>query len=358
MTSRLTLIVPMAGLSTRFPGTRPKWLLTTPSGDLMCRACVDRLDFASVHEVVYVMRQDHAAAVDAVAVLARQMASNPLPVPYRTAIIAPTASQPETVAAAIDQLAIRGPIFIKDVDNRFACAPTGANEVAVADLSAADRTSAASKSYVEVNDLGRITTIVEKRVVSSTFCVGGYGFASADDFTRTFGRLRHQPDLYVSHVIYAMLLEGVGFAARPVEGYEDWGTLTDWQNAQRRAGTLFVDLDGTLVRSSAEFFAPHWGETDALARNVAALNRLAERDDVRIVITTSRKASAEAVTRAQLERIGLRYHAILFDLPHARRYLVNDWSASNPNPSAVAINIVRDTETLEEHLDTWFPGPE
>ena len=32
-----SLIIPMAGQSSRFPDTRPKWMLTHPmSGDLMC----------------------------------------------------------------------------------------------------------------------------------------------------------------------------------------------------------------------------------------------------------------------------------------------------------------------------------
>ena len=42
-----------------------------------------------------------------------------------------------------------------------------------------------SKSFVNVNDhLGIIQSIIEKKVVSDTFCVGGYKFESAKVFLR------------------------------------------------------------------------------------------------------------------------------------------------------------------------------
>ena len=33
-----TLLLPCAGKSTRYPGTRPKWMLTLPEGDLALAA--------------------------------------------------------------------------------------------------------------------------------------------------------------------------------------------------------------------------------------------------------------------------------------------------------------------------------
>lgn len=41
-----TLILPVAGRSSRFPGMRPKWLLTMPDGKLMLEKAVERLDMS------------------------------------------------------------------------------------------------------------------------------------------------------------------------------------------------------------------------------------------------------------------------------------------------------------------------
>ena len=37
-------------------------------------------------------------------------------------------------------------------------------------------------------------------------------------------------------------------------------------------------------------------------------------------------------------------------LPHTKRYLINDFTQSNPYPSAISINISRDSDNLEKLL--------
>lgn len=41
---------------------------------------------------------------------------------------------------------------------------------------------------------------------------------------------------------------------------------------------------------------------------------------------------------------------MIMGLPHCQRVLINDFAKTNPYPSALAINMVRDTETLREYL--------
>ncbi|MEJ7682686.1 MAG: hypothetical protein WKG06_33480 [Segetibacter sp.] len=36
--------------------------------------------------------------------------------------------------------------------------------------------------------------------------------------------------------------------------YSDWGTIEDWDRFKRSYATLFVDLDGTLVKNSSWHF--------------------------------------------------------------------------------------------------------
>jgi len=74
------------------------------------------------------------------------------------------------------------------------------------------------------------------------------------------------PNLYVSHIIYQMILEGASFSGSPVTQFEDWGTLKDWNSYRSRFCTLFVDLDGVLVENSAEYFSPFWGRLEQSSR--------------------------------------------------------------------------------------------
>ena len=153
-----------------------------------------------------------------------------------------------------------------------------------------------------------------------------------------------------------MLLDGVVFDNRPVESFVDWGTLDDWERFKSQFGTLFIDVDGTLVQNSSQFFTPTWGETAGLRRNIDAVNELFASDKVRIVLTTSRQKSAAGVTTLQLDRLGIRYHDILYELPHAKRVVVNDYSRSNTYRSADAINLARDSDELDMMLKAIFAG--
>jgi 2-C-methyl-D-erythritol 4-phosphate cytidylyltransferase len=54
-----TLILPCAGRSTRFPGTRPKWALTHPCGELMLLESIKGLDLTKFERIVAIfVKQD------------------------------------------------------------------------------------------------------------------------------------------------------------------------------------------------------------------------------------------------------------------------------------------------------------
>jgi hypothetical protein len=53
---------------------------------------------------------------------------------------------------------------------------------------------------------------------------------------------------------------------------------------------------------------------------------------------------------ATLELLGLRIHALVMGCNHSTRFLVNDYAQSNPYPSAVAINVRRNANELQNLL--------
>ena len=47
----VTLILPAAGKSSRFPGMRPKWLLTHPNGNLMIVEAIKGINFTNIDSI-------------------------------------------------------------------------------------------------------------------------------------------------------------------------------------------------------------------------------------------------------------------------------------------------------------------
>jgi len=153
----------------------------------------------------------------------------------------------------------------------------------------------------------------------------------------------------MSHIIYQLILDGVLFFAREASDYVDWGTLEDWQFFVGQYSTLFVDIDGILVENSGKLTTPRWGSTKGIARNIELINRLYASGKHYIALTTTRSQNSIDLTTEQLKREGLQgWHKMVMDLPHCKRILINDYSDTNPHPSAIAINLERNDDKLEK----------
>lgn len=347
----MQLIVPMAGKSTRFPNVKPKWMLTHPSGRFMAIEAIRGLNLDDFERINFVYLQEHQdkhkflkgfhEELEDLGLLGK---SNLIP------LREPTADQPETVLQALKIAAIKGPILIKDSDNYFEATVSPVNYVCSCDLNSLGLVKARNKSYISLNGLGKVANIVEKQVISSTFCVGGYGFRDASVFESALDRLGPMKERYISNVIYDLLLQGQDFESVPVKNYSDWGTIEDWDRYKRTFGTLFIDLDGTLVKNSSAHFPPYIGESEPLRANVDTVIELQRSGKFQIIITTSRPEKYRAVTEQQLATIGIQYTALIMGLHHSKRIIINDYSKSNPFKSCDSINLKRDGEDLKEIL--------
>jgi histidinol phosphatase-like enzyme len=114
--------------------------------------------------------------------------------------------------------------------------------------------------------------------------------------------------------------------------------------------TLFIDIDGVLVKNGGEYFEPKWGWCEPLEKNVKLINRLYDTGKVMVILTTARSEKYEHETIDDLKHAGVKYHRIMYGLLHSQRILINDFANSNPYPSAVAINIKRDIDQLDDYL--------
>jgi hypothetical protein len=336
---------------------RPKWSLTHPNGRLMVDQALRSFSGCSNIERVYVVvlrsHLDNMSEEDLSQSIYRAVPNAPNTI---VVLEEETMCQPMTVYRAIKQANIEGAIYIKDVDNSFQDFPQAINSVAISDLHDTDSINAGNKSYVEVNDSGMITNIVEKEIISSTFCVGGYSFASADEYCRYFTNAECNYNFYLSHMIYDMLLDGHTFKASKVEDYSDWGTLKDWDKYKSEYVTIFSDIDGVLVKNSGQYTSPKWGETGAIAENVDCLNDLYDSGKARIILTTSRGQDWKEKTEKQLSFLGVKYHDIIYGLPHSKRIIINDYAKTNPYKSCEAINIERDSNNLADMIKYSMRG--
>lgn len=343
----MLLILPCAGESTRFPGVRPKWMLTHPSGNLMVCESISKMDIKNVTKIVLITLEKHLLeGFDPTAAFVRAKIKTPIEVH----VIKNSNSQPETVAAYLKNLNEDVKFFIKDCDNQFESLVEEKDEIAVFDIDNVSGKNMSSKSYCRFNSNGIISSIVEKRVISNTFCVGGYSFTSSRKFLESYERIKHHSNLYVSHVIQDMILNGTSFTKKDVRNYHDWGTLEDWLEYRSQFSTIFLDIDGVLVKNSSEFLYPKWGETEALKENVLFANSLFDNGKTQIVLTTSRTEEYRDITENQLNSLGIKYHRIIFGLLHAKRIVINDYDTTNPNPSCQSITLPRNSETLKDYF--------
>ena len=113
--SKVTVIVPCAGRSTRFPNVRPKFLLVNPNGNLMLFESISKLNLEDCNLVITILKEhDQKHGIQEMFNKFFKNHNIKLCILPRS-----TKSQSETIYKTIKKLNISGPILIKDPDNIF-----------------------------------------------------------------------------------------------------------------------------------------------------------------------------------------------------------------------------------------------
>ena len=343
----------MAGRSSRFPNMRPKWMLTHPmTNRFMVTESILGLNLDFFDNIWFICLQEHedkyqfmkglVSELDEVGLRSK---SNIVLLPEQTD------SQSETVYTFLSGQELDGFVFIKDSDGFYRCDVEERNQVAYFDLNDMDDINARTKSYVDLDVNNVVTNIVEKKVISSTFSSGGYGFADAKEFCKTFEKLQDMDgECYISHIIFEMMLSGSTFYGTKTTDFKDWGTLDAWNKYKSQYKCLFVDIDGTLITNSSHHFPPYVGSGKPIENNIDLLADLHEQGKAKIILTTSRPENLRKITIMELQTKGIPYDELIMGLPHCQRIIINDFARSNPYPSCSAINIPRNENNLTEFL--------
>jgi hypothetical protein len=349
-----TLVLPIAGKSERYGGF-PKWQLRHPLGGIMLSKAIGGI-YEQFDRVIVIMLEEQATprAVEQIFNNFTDLFGDLIDPPVlEICRIEKSNNQPDTVFQGLQLANAKKPVgsfFVKDCDNYFQVEEISGNCVAYAYLEDYPEVEASNKSYIAFDDFDHISNIVEKKVISSKFCVGGYGFASYDTFIEAY-RPSDKSDYHLSHLIYTSMLLDQRYTGIECKKYLDWGTRQDWEAYTRQFATLFVDLDGVLCFNSAPDYVPFHGDTAWMEKNIAYLKSL-DQDKIKIWITTSRPNYMRDEIVHKLIQDNIPFEGLITGLPHAQRILVNDIRSSSDRSSAIAINCARDCDNhLAEELE-------
>jgi hypothetical protein len=347
----MNIILPVAGKSSRFPNVRPKWLLTNPNGNFMIVDSILGMELKTIESLNLIYLKEHQEKFNFKKGLLENLKKYNLDSLVNfIELEKETQHQVETIELGLRAINKDISFIIKDCDNSFKINVTSLdnNFVSYCNLSNLKGSDVASKSYLQLDNMGIIANIVEKKVISDKFCCGGYYFKSSNEFLE-YSNIDSSNN-FVSDVVFNMILNGKTFIGMECSDYEDWGTIIEWQKYKNTFKTLFIDIDGTIVKNSSSYLTPYIGETTELTDNVNYLKELISSGRVELILTTSRPEEYRDITKKQLFELGLKYKELIMGLQHSRRIIINDFSNTNPYKSCEAINIPRDSDNLKQYL--------
>jgi len=340
----MEIIVPAAGLSSRFPNMRPKYSLVDYSGKLMLHSSIE--PFLDTHNITIGILKEHDEKYGITQLLKHELGNK-----INIIILDKQTTGPaDTVYQIIKKAKIdlNQEILIKDCDSFFDHEYAKGNYICISRFSDNKliRTPAA-KSYITANEQGIVQNIVEKKVISDKFCVGGYKFESAHLYCEAFEQLsKNNEEIYVSNIIQYCLFNEKLFIENVVSNYIDVGTAEEWFNYNDKS-VIFCDIDGTIIKaqSKSDYMLP----AIPLIKNINCIKKLIDEKN-QVIFVTARPESARVKTQNMLNTIGLNGCQLIMGLQNCKRMLINDFNAANPYPRAIAINIPRDSDILDIHI--------
>ena len=338
----MNLLMPCAGRSSRFETRLPKYLLSMPDGRLMFECAIQPF-LAGASRIIFAILREHDNDFQAGRIIQELIPGSEVLVLEEV-----TSGQAATVQRMLEHFGVTGSILVKDSDSYFQPLKkfdSDCNYVSVCSAREQTKVKLHNKSFTVINDQGYILGTVEKEITSEFFSCGGYVFADATAFTTAYRNYRASSggsENFLSHIIDSMIGSGHFFQPMHCADYEDWGTFEDWVAYRKRVATYLFDLDGVVYENGSQYWSPRWGETKLIQVARDKVNSLYDQGNY-VVLVTSRASSNREATLAQLKRDGVKYHQLIMGVYHGARVLVNDFSPTNPYPTAVAINTTRDS---------------
>lgn len=219
--SSFSLIIPVAA---PIKGRMPHEFMLDDEGFMYCVKSIMGLNLDVFDALYFTILKEHDEQYLIADHLALQLRKHKIDKARIVILEQATNSQVETVCLTIEQMGIKGSIFIKDADGYFEANISPQNCILTYSLEQMEFVQPKLKCYVDIDDFDNVINIIEKRIVGHTFGCGGYGFEDADEFCRLYQSIKDYQHLYVSHIIFAALLKKTPYRAIHAKNYIDWST--------------------------------------------------------------------------------------------------------------------------------------
>lgn len=227
LNTRESLLVPVAADKPEYENGLPYVFGLDKDGVIICIKSIMGLDLEKFDNIYFTVLRKHNERFFVADSLKLQFKRLGIKNAKVVVLDEATQNQAETIYRTIMQERIEGSIFIKDADCYFRTDLADVNAVAIFPIEQLEVLSPKDKSYAAVDDMYYLTNIIEKTVVGHYISAGGYAIKRVETFLHYYKHLRHYGRLYLSHIIYAMLLDKKTFRPMIVEEYKDWGTRHD-----------------------------------------------------------------------------------------------------------------------------------
>ena len=182
----MAVIIPCAGRSSRYPNTRPKYLLTLPNHECFFERVYNSYPDDEVHIIILKEHEELYSAQTAIHKSTNAVVHM---------LEKPTSGPAETVYEIAKNLDTN--IFIRDCDSFFNSETPTENTVCTVNLSEnPDIRRIPEKSFAIVNEQDILVDIVEKQVCSNNICVGGYSFVSSKEYCETFESIESEKEIF------------------------------------------------------------------------------------------------------------------------------------------------------------------
>lgn len=216
-----SLIVPAAANKDEYKERLPCVFRLNTKGLPLCVESVMGLNLQQFTTIYFTILRQHDEIYGIASMLRIQLDRVGLQRAKIVILDEPTPCQAATIYETITKEGISGLIFIKDADSFFTVDVQPQNGLVVYPLEKLSQVNPQHKSYVAVDDMQFITNTIEKRVIDHYFNAGGYCFEDAETFCNYYHRYADMKGLYLSHIVYAMLLDKYNFRPFMAENYND-----------------------------------------------------------------------------------------------------------------------------------------
>ena len=113
--------------------------------------------------------------------------------------------------------------------------------------------------------------------------------------------------------------------------------------------TLFIDIDGTLVKHKTSLSKVLLEEPEVLPGVIEKINQW-DADGHIIILTTGRKESMRKITEEQLQKFGIYYSQLIMGLTRGERILINDKKPDYEMKTASAIEVNRNEGLINVNI--------